>query len=169
MNINNVGQIYVKRHFKFEQMNHLVCIFSAMQSLWQLHGQPRHCSSGQWSRVHAMWTCLEMWWTNSLAGAWRSAAISDLDVNWPVPAGQVPPPHYGLTTLMTWSLSAIMLRYMTSFAAKYDIYSPLPSTPVFEITLHIWKSFEKTAVNWSIYHGFICCVICFMVSNFCVF
>jgi len=38
---------------------------------------------------------------------------------------------------------------MTSLAAKYDklIYIPLPSTLDFEIKLHIWKSFEKTAVN----------------------
>ena len=36
---------------------------------------------------------------------------------------------------------------MTSLAAKYDTYSPLPSIPDFEIKLHIWKSFQKTVVN----------------------
>ena len=36
---------------------------------------------------------------------------------------------------------------MTSLAAKYDIYSPLPFTHDFEIKLHIWKSFEKTVAN----------------------
>jgi len=36
---------------------------------------------------------------------------------------------------------------MPSLAAKYDIYSPLPSTHDFEIKLHIWKSFEKTIAN----------------------
>jgi len=28
---------------------------------------------------------------------------------------------------------------MTSLAAKYDIYSPLPSTPDFEIKLHLME------------------------------
>jgi len=44
-------------------------------------------------------------------------------------------------------MSAICYGNMTSLAAKYDIYSPLPSTRDFEIKLHIWKSFEKTVVN----------------------
>jgi len=45
------------------------------------------------------------------------------------------------------SLSAICCGNMTSLAAKCDIYSPLPSTPDFEIKLNVWKSFEKTVVN----------------------
>ena len=40
-----------------------------------------------------------------------------------------------------------MLWEYASLAAKYDIYSPLSSTPDSEIKLHIWKSFEKTVVN----------------------
>ena len=34
-------------------------------------------------------------------------------------------------------LSAICSGNMTSLTAKYDIYSPLPSTPDFEIKLHL--------------------------------
>jgi len=76
--------------------------------------------------------------------------------------------YYSRNSLLN-SLSAICYGNMASLAAKYDIYSPLPSTPDFEIKLHIWKLFEKTVVNWCMYCGFICCVICFIVSNFCVF
>jgi len=48
---------------------------------------------------------------------------------------------------------------MTALAAKCDIYSPLPFTSGFEINLHLWKSFEKTIVNWSMYYDFIYCVM----------
>ena len=37
------------------------------------------------------------------------------------------------------SLSSICYGNMTSLAAKYDICSPLPSTPDFEIKLHLME------------------------------
>jgi len=45
------------------------------------------------------------------------------------------------------SLSSIFYGNMTSLAAKCDIYSPLLSTPNFEIKLHVSNLFEKTVVN----------------------
>jgi len=50
------------------------------------------------------------------------------------------------------SLSSVCYGNMTSLAAKYDIYSPPPSTRDFEIKLHSWKSSEKTVVNWCMCH-----------------
>ena len=38
---------------------------------------------------------------------------------------------------------------MTSLAAKYDIYSPLPSTPDFEIKLHVWTD-ACTTVSFAV-------------------
>jgi len=67
------------------------------------------------------------------------------------------------------SLSSICRGNMTSLAAKCDNCSPLPSTPDFEIKLHIWKSFEKTVVNWCMHHDFIRSVTCFIVSNIFVY